>query len=635
MRDYATMLEHRFPVLICVFIVFVIGVLNLKSDPIENDEFRTLNHIEPVWLSEVRTIPETVASVSALSPQHGPLYFIVLNVWHKLVDSDLFSLRLLSTFFGVLTIAMLYRLATLTGKREDGTSAAIVLSFLAFYLFHVHYLRVYALLSLASCWILWSYWVVKQRRLPSRLLWLSLFAATALMPYIHYMGSLIPLAVGVYHVVFVRRDRRWWRIILVMALAGLMFLPWLPVVFSGLVEHTHDLGAAAARLTAFEAIRAVLSIFSNGLLPLPVIIAAWVLLQRKRLNGAEKYFCFVVLFATASLFALNEFAPLLVSNRMRYTIALLAPYCCFVAIGLRMLPAWKRIRVPLLAIWCLSFVYYLGTQDYAIFTNIQQHETDKIPNYQAFIYETENLPGHNELILSFHPNMELSSNKTLPYYRSVVPRWAYIVHMTYNEHGDLVIQSGHGRYGSLDAIAANSIGIWVLHNPAQTALDEMPVFTDWFLEHFKVCQRFHDTDLTVIDYYVAKSVPCDLITNEKPFTIHYDNGMVLANALSERNANELIIYLWWHETIGKEYSLSLQMFDETTEKVGQQDRVISSEPIDAFSFDLSGLSPGEYTVEMIVYNFETKQSAPGTVASSQQRFDRNVIVSRFSFDQQS
>ena len=160
---------------ICVFFAFAVGVLNLKSDPIENDEFRTLNHIEPVWLSETRSIPETIQSVAALSPQHGPLYFIILNVWHKLVGSDLFSLRFLSTLFGILTIATLYRLASITGRREDGATAAIALSFLAFYLFHVHYLRMYTLLTLVCGWVLLSYWTAAQKRSLSKRAWLSLF----------------------------------------------------------------------------------------------------------------------------------------------------------------------------------------------------------------------------------------------------------------------------------------------------------------------------------------------------------------------------------------------------------------------------------------------------------------------------
>ncbi len=624
---------HPSLALICVFFLFAVGVANLKSDPIENDEFRTLNHIEPVWSTEIRTIPETIQSVATLSPQHGPFYFVVLNAWHKLAGFDLFSLRLLSIYFGVLSIAIVYRLAMITGKRDDGAAAVLALSFLAFYMFHVHYLRMYSLLSLACGWTLWSYWIVSRRQSPGRWSWILFFAATASMPYIHYMGSLTLLAVGIYHVVLARRDKRWWQVLAVMALAGLMFLPWLPVVISGLAEHRLD--STATRMTFIGATRALLSVGSNGILLLPPLVAGLVILNLRRLNDAEKYLGFVALLTAALLVILNEFAPIFIANRIRYSIVLTVPYCCLAVIGLRMLPAWRLLRLPVLLLWCMSFFYYLGTEDYAVFTNIRQHETEKIPHYQDFVYESEKLPGHNELILSFHPNMILSSNKTLPYYRKVLPRWAYIVHITYNANDDLIIQSGHSKYGSLDAIAANSKSIWVLHNPDQTDLNAMPVYRDWFLQHFTMCKRFHENAFSIIDYYVATTVPCDIVTNAAPFTINYDNGMVLANAVSVQTTSELRIYLRWGATIGKEYSLSLQIFDASMAKVRQLDAVISSEPLDEFSFDLSELRPGDYNVDLIVYNFDTKKSEPGIVVSTQQRFQRSLMLTRFSIGNQS
>ncbi|MCY3782052.1 MAG: glycosyltransferase family 39 protein [Chloroflexi bacterium] len=617
---------------ICVFFVFVVGVTNLKTDPIENDEFRTLNHIEPVWHSEIYTIPETIRSVAKLSSQHGPLYFVVLNVWHKLVGSDLFSLRFLSVLFGVLSIAMVYRLANITGKRENAAAATIALSFLAFYIFHIEYLRMYTFLTLACGWVLLSYWYAGRKRPLSKWSWISLFVLAASIPYIHYMGGLILVAIGSYHLVFARRDKRWWRILAIMALAGLLFLPWIPVVVGGLAEHRLD--PTAIRLPFIQAVYTVLSVSSNGILLLPPLVAGLVLLNIRRLNDSERYLAFVALWTVATLFLLNEFAPILIANRLRYSLVLAVPFSCLAIIGLRMLPAWRLLRFPFAFLWCMSFFYYLETEDYAIFTNIRQHETEKIPHYQDFIYESAKLPGNKELILSFHPNMILSSNKTLPYYRSVISRWAYIVHITYDENGELVMQSGHAKYGSLEAIAENSNGIWVLHNPEQTSLDDLPVYTDWFLQHFKACNRFLDRDTSVIEYYLRNDLPCDLVTNAKPFAVHYDNGIELANAHSEFVDSEFRVYLWWRETIGKEYSVSLQVFDSQMAKVRQLDAVISSEPIDAFSFDLSELPAGDYTVQLIVYNFETKQSVSGHVVNSEERFERTVTLDSFSLAEQ-
>lgn len=616
--------------LFCVFFVFAIGLANLKTDPIENDEFRSLNHIEPVWHTKARTIPETIQSVASLSPQHGPLFFIILNVWHELAGADLFSLRMLSTLFGILSIAMAYRLACLAGAREDALAAAFALSFLAFYSFFAHYLRMYTMLSLACGWLLWSYWRVQRGPRPSIWAWISLLAATAIIPYTHYFGSIIPAAIGIYHLAQRPRDRRWRHILLAMFLAALCFLPWLPVVLGGLAEHVVD--DSAVRMTVLEAARAVLSVSSNGAWLLAPLVAGLALYHRKRLDDGAKFLLIITCLALALLVLLNLFAPIFIANRMRYTVALALPFCCCAVMCLRALPRWNTLRWLALILWFLSFFVYLQSDDYAVYTNIAQHETKKIPNYQEFLYQADRLPGHNELILSFHPNMRLSSNKTLPYYRKVIPRWDYIAHITYNDAGDLLIQSGHSRYASQESIAANVRSVWVLHNPAETDLHALPVYADWFQQHFAFCKRFHETDVTIIDYYLSPSIPCELITDAAPFAVQYDNGMILANALSQQTADALYAHLWWHETIGDEFSVSLQIFDEAGQKASQLDAVVSDEPIDAFAFDLSGFSPGQYRLDLIVYNFATQKSVPGIAVGSESPFARSLTLTTFTID---
>ena len=93
------------------------------------------------------------------------------------------------------------------------------------------------------------------------------------MPYLHYLGALVPAAIGVYHVLFVQKDRRWWQVSAVIALAGMVFLLWMPTVISGLVGHQGD--ESAAPLTYAEAIRALLSIYSNGILVSPRWAWCW------------------------------------------------------------------------------------------------------------------------------------------------------------------------------------------------------------------------------------------------------------------------------------------------------------------------------------------------------------------------
>ena len=173
MTKFVSARLHLILVILSLSFVYIMGVTNLKTDPIENDEFRTLNHIEPVWLATAHSIPETVQSVASQSPQHGPLYFLILNVWHKLVGSDLFSLRLLSLLFALLSVAMLYRVAALTGMKKEAGVAALALAFLTFYAYYSRNLRMYTLLTFASACVIWAYWQIVGRNSQSRLHWLS------------------------------------------------------------------------------------------------------------------------------------------------------------------------------------------------------------------------------------------------------------------------------------------------------------------------------------------------------------------------------------------------------------------------------------------------------------------------------
>ena len=133
------------------------GCHNLKRFPIGNDEYNSWNRILDSASGTRYSLGRTVADVIAESPQHGPAYFIALNVWQALGGSDLFTLRLLSVYFGLLAVAVTYRLAASVGNQELGLTAFFIAAFLAYILYYSHLARMYTLLPLTSGLLLWSY----------------------------------------------------------------------------------------------------------------------------------------------------------------------------------------------------------------------------------------------------------------------------------------------------------------------------------------------------------------------------------------------------------------------------------------------------------------------------------------------
>ncbi len=614
-----------------LFVLFALGSANLKVFPIGNDEYNSLSHIQQPEKGTRYDLAGTVQSVIDRSQQHGPLYFLLLNVWRTFAGADLFALRLFSLLCGLLTVAATFHLAALCRDRQLGLAALLAITFLAYHLFYSHTARMYTLLPLFSVWVIWSYWkIVSAQGFVPRWRWLSLLASAALILYLHYFGSMILAAIGLYHLLFVPKHRRWWLVALYLLVAGLCFLPWLPVAIDGF---SNRISLADARLPMLESIFTYFLVFSNGLFFLPLLAAAFAARNYNRLNSAEKFILLIAAFTLLLAVLTNEFTPILVTRRMRYMTVLTAPFCCCLVIGLRFLPRWRVIRFPALILWIASFIVFSRSDALLHYANKLEQSLHKMPHYQDFIYESERLPGHNELILSFHPDLIITVTKTLRYYRAALADYAHLAHITYNAAGKVYIQSVLTPYASLDAIAENATGIWVIHDPQQTDLRSPDVFTDWLSNHYHACQRFVEKSNSVIDYYLRADIPCDLVTAADPLGIRFDNGTELGNLRIEQSPDALRVYLRWLQTIEDKYSFTLQAFDEQAEKVLQADRVISGEPVDIVQFDISALPAGEYTMRFIVYDFTSGASQSGALVSNGMRFEREIEAARFSIGQ--
>lgn len=612
----------------CVLFVYIFGISSLKSDPVSFDEIETLKHTITRWAEYTYTIPETISSVSERSVEHGPLYFVVLNSWQRLAGYDLFSSRLLSVFFAMLVVAAVYRLAGLTRDREIVCVAVIAIAGLAYFNYYAHVTRFYALLLMMVCWLLWSYWrvasvdgAVRGRR------WLSLFAATALIVYVNYFGFIIIAALGCYHLLFAPKDRRWLRVSLLMPCACLLFLAWLPVALRGF-ERSQD-ALDASRLSLLESLDAILSIYANGIWLLP-LLAIGALLWRRKWAGAETYLVFLTGAALLLLFLMNEATTIMVARRMRYTIVLAVPFCCFLAIGLTRLPAWSWLRYPLLAVWVVAGFAYFNSEDFLVYTNRREIDHDQVPHYQEFLYEAASLSGAQLPILSLHQNALVNDYEILTYYRARLPEWADVVHAGYDARHRLIFQSKTLPFRTQAAIVDNANGLWLLHNPQQTDLPALDYFRDWFSQHYRSCGNWVEKPSAVVSFFLKHEIPCGLIAAAQPVALVYDNGARLGNILFDQRDEALHVYLWWHRTIDKQYSYSLQVFDGAGKKAAQVDAVISDDPLDISRLDLADLPAGDYVVKLIVYDFATLASQAGVDLADGQRFDRELTLHSFT-----
>ena len=615
-------------VLLCLYFLWFYGLTNLTGLPIGNDEYNTIARIRDSSLTQPVDIGDTLDNLSSTSPDHGPLYFVLMNLWQRVAGFDLFSLRLPSVFFALLTLATAYRIARLGGDDEDGLAALVALAFLSFFLYYTHLARMYTLLALVAGVLVWSYWKaasqVRARLKPG--ICLLLFGSAALIMYIHYAGLILLAAIGLYHLLYARKRPRWWRVSALVSLGALMFVFWLPVAIEGA---TVSSVLSQTRLSPLAALGAGLSVFSNGVVALPLMAFALTLRYRERLRPAQRYILLILVFAVMLLLALNEITTLLVESRLRYITFLAVPAAVALAGGLRLLPRWKPLLICLLVVWIAASFAFTLSDAFNIYTNRRALREDALVQYQAFRYDLRDQPGFDQLIVSFHERAP-AVWKTIEYYRAILDGWKYIVHLTYDESGQVLLQSGIPPKMTLDYIAGNFAGVYAIHNPKQTDLNAMAVYRDWFLTHFRSCKRLVNHPNNVIELYLGTSIPCELLLAENPFTVRYDNGMALANIVVESSRNRLDVYFWWEAIFPSEFSFSLQLFDQAANKALGKDAVIWREPLDSQSLDVSALPPGDYTLKLIVYDFESGLSQPGLLVGADQRFEREVEVARFS-----
>ena len=617
--------SHFVILALCFAFVFATGMRTAKSEPVSLDDAYSVRRLYHTRDHSLLSVNETVNAILSIPMRnHTPLFVILLNLWSRYTGRDLFTLRLLSLIFGLLALAVTYRLARLVGGKGVALDAVLITSFLAFFVFYTQIARVYSLLLLLLPWVMWSYWkALSTDGSPTLLTWLSLSVSGTAIIYTHLSGFFLLAAIGLYHLVFPPKNRRWLIVCLAMLVPGLLFLPWLPTTLEGLMVWSGV--PESDGLPLFDALLAILSIYSNGLLPLAPCVGFLIALRYRRLREPQRYIIVILCLLLALLLVANEITPLVIARQMRYTLFLVIVWSCAVAIGLNLLPKWRLFRLPALIIWIAAFFLYRDSSDMLLYINWLTLRQDAVPHYQHLIYEPRIEPRNSDFVLSFHKDTRIGL-KALDYYGRKAGTWRGLIHIYNDDVNNPVVQSTDARYMDLESMAIWHFPIWLIHDPQQTDLQTMHAFSTDFSARFHSCGRYLETDNATIDLYVENVIPCELLLAQRPLAIQYDNGSALANILLQPTADELNVYTWWTRTLANEYAFSLQLFDSLGEKVAQLDDVVGGDALYAHSLNIAALPPDDYSAKLILYDFTSHESQPGVLLMDQQPFVREVDI---------
>ena len=228
--------------------------------------------------------------------------------------------------------------------------------------------------------------------------------------------------------------------------------------------------------------------------------------------------------------------------------------------------------------------------------------------------------GHETLVL-FPPTPEVSDH-FMRYLRHFDPVDKNIVAIATDAQGQVDIWSTT----SIDPERQNAV--WVLKERQGLAPEWTSANSAWFLQRFKFCEQIY-TDATIaVDLYVKLSIPCTALDSSSALEIHYLDGVRLHNAYMEVDSDRVRFYLAWTRSATKHYSFSIQLFDVDGQKTIQHDSVIQSELLTSVEIETAQLPQGLYVVKLIVYEFDTGKSQPGTVQATMQRFEREFDLAK-------
>lgn len=142
------------------------------------------------------------------SDEHPPLHYWLMNLWQGWFGPDAFTGRFFSLLFGVLAVALLYRIGKAAGGARLGLLAALFLALARFNIWWSQDIKNYTLsefFAWASVWFVFEIihrWNVGTLKRSTRWAYVGYVLCAALALFSHYLAALIILANNVFVGIF-------------------------------------------------------------------------------------------------------------------------------------------------------------------------------------------------------------------------------------------------------------------------------------------------------------------------------------------------------------------------------------------------------------------------------------------------
>ena len=567
--------------------------------------------------------PQSLAEVpDHISPEQAMGWPLLLFVWVRIAGWSELATRVLPLCAGLLAHAVVYRAGRDFFSPKAGLIAVFLLAASMFPQTNMLHARAFPMAMLFGALCFWSYWhVALRRRRPGLRAQAGLLLGAAGLLYSHYFGALLLPALGLYHLLFVPKNRRWCRPVTLLGLAGLTATFQLPYLLQGLENTAARESFLRPALTPPELLAQFLRYLVNGVVAptanvgallfivLPVALLI-VILQRLRTGrgASTSWYLGVVSAMLLLLFtAANEVLRIVTERRMRYLITLWPPLALLAGAGLRHLAgSQRRMAAGLLAFWLLLGAWLGLATEYRYELGFFQQ------TYLHLAYRAagEHIPVTDALVVDH----EVDGPNWQGFYVLMLKQPNTI----YNRHRDDPLKH-------VKRLHASYPYVWLLFRPQDNArMDELAAG----LGRVSCEQALEAWGITLVRY-ARSPVHCPT----SPARLQFDSDIQLTGPDIRLEDGMLRLYAGLRsddEALLARYSLAAHVIDvKTGERVAQGDVGVgpgSFAPVST-EIDISALPPGDYEMHVALYDWQSGARLPARDAVTGASGDMHTLYS--------
>ncbi|MCY4146781.1 MAG: glycosyltransferase family 39 protein [Chloroflexi bacterium] len=594
---------------VLLLLTLLLAAPGLNGDLIWFDELTSISHAGGV--NGPFSPLEIAESVQRHSPKHTPLFFEILALWGALAGWHQVVLRALPLFCGLLALAWIYRLGADFIDARAGLYACLLLALNAFWLDYFHEIRMYTLQFMLLAALAWHYLTITRAAAARRLHWAGLIGCAALSLYAQPFSIFFLLALGLWHLRWLRHPQRFWGVGLAVLVAALFYLPWLPVTLHGL---TTKFDTAADAMPLPQALSVFLRLLGNGqALLLLIPFAGLVIAMRASYMRRLLPFLFLAGASLLALLAANEWVGLIPLRRSRYFFLTWGMLALALGGGLAGIQ-WRWLATLFFVVYAAAGLSFRNADDYL--------------SHQGTVWAARLYPPLETIARALRGNTRAQDfvvgftdanfvNRASKQGKSTAD---YYFETLLGIDGTLIPSDWDGDQlaAQLGERLANNPYLLLLHDP-QAPPASLVATRDGIDRLYKPCDIALDQPRLFVQRYVDRRLSCQRAYQP----IQYDNGIRIVDKFGgydEAAQTVRLVTGWEVANLAqlRQYNVSLQILSADQHNVAQIDRHLYDNILTWHAAELptAHLPPGDYRAVVIVYDRNSKSKLTGVDLTS-------------------